>query len=307
MGFYQPAQIVQDARNHAVTVLPVDVNYSEGDNSLEQKDDQSFAVRLGFRQVKGLREDDMAVLVAMRNDGYSHIDRLRAAGVPEAALERLADADAFRSIGADRRLALWEVSALADHPRGLFEGQLSETVLENEVALPPMTRGEHVVQDYISTGLSLKDHPIGLVRAQLSRLRNVRVSGLSKYKDGDQVCLAGLITVRQRPGTAKGVLFMTLEDETGSANLVVWQQLFDKYRKEIVQSKLLMVGGKLQIANGVTHLVVRHCFNLTALLRSLTETELPQTLARGDETTKPYDYDGRSAPEGAFHKGRNFH
>ncbi|QKJ33272.1 hypothetical protein HQ865_24950 [Mucilaginibacter mali] len=124
--------------------------------------------------------------------------------------------------------------------------------------------------------------------------------------------MAGLITVRQRPGTAKGVLFMTLEDETGSANLVVWQALFDKYRKEIVQSKLLMVFGKLQIANGVTHLVVRQCFNLSVLLRSLTETDLPQTLARGDETTQPVNYDGRStAPavsaEGAFHKGRNFH
>jgi error-prone DNA polymerase len=308
MGFYQPAQIVQDARNHHVQVLPVDVNYSEWDNTLETKN-QYYAVRLGFRQIKGLKEADMELLVAMRNDGYQHIDQLRAAGVSEAALERLADADAFRALGTDRRLALWEVSALADRPIGLFDGQLSETVLESAVELPPMTRGEHVVQDYISTGLSLKDHPVGLVRLQLTRLRNVRVSDLAKYKDGDFVRLAGLITVRQRPGTAKGVLFMTLEDETGSANLVVWQALFDKYRKEIVQSRLLMVSGKLQIANGVTHLVVRQCFNLTALLRSLTETDLPQALARGDETTQPVNYDGRSTPpaEGAFHKGRNFH
>jgi error-prone DNA polymerase len=312
MGFYQPAQIVQDAQNHQVKVLPVDVNYSEWDNTLEQKDGKYAAVRLGFRQVKGLREDDMTTLVAMRDNGYLYIDQLRAAGVPESALERLADADAFRSLGADRRMALWEVSALADRPIGLFDGQVSETILESAVELPPMTRGEHVVQDYISTGLSLKDHPIGLVRGQLTRMRNVRVSDLRHKKDGDKVRLAGLITVRQRPGTAKGVLFMTLEDETGSANLVVWQQLFDKYRKEIVQSKLLMVEGKLQVAEGVIHLVVRRCFNLTPLLHSLTETDLPQTLARGDETTKPVNYDGRStAPavsaEGAFHKGRNFH
>lgn len=261
-------------------------------------------------------------IVALRNElfgkvdperGYRHIDQLRAGGVSEAALEKLADADAFRSLGADRRMALWEVSALADRPVGLFDGQVSETVLEAAVELPPMTRGEHVVQDYISTGLSLKDHPIGLVRPQLTRLRNVRVSDLANKKDGDMVRLAGLITVRQRPGTAKGVLFMTLEDETGSANLVVWQSLFDKYRKEIVQSKLLMVAGKLQIANGVTHLVVQRCFNLTPLLQSLTDANaLPQTLARGDETTKPVNYDGRSTPpavsaEGAFHKGRNFH
>jgi error-prone DNA polymerase len=311
MGFYQPAQIVRDAREHGVQVLPVDVNESEWDNTLETKNHRYYAVRLGFRQVKGLQEADMELLVAMRNGGYRHIDQLRAAGVPEAALEKLADADAFRSLGADRRMALWEISALADRPIGLFDGQLSETVLELPVELPPMTRGEHVVQDYISTGLSLKDHPIGLVRPQLTRMRNVRVSELLHKKDGDLVCIAGLITVRQRPGTAKGVLFMTLEDETGSANLVVWQKLFDKYRKEIVQSRLLMVAGKLQIANGVTHLVVYRCFNLTALLRSLTETDLPQTLARGDETTKPVNYDGRSVPavptEGAFHKGRNFH
>jgi error-prone DNA polymerase len=122
-------------------------------------------------------------------------------------------------------MALWEVSALADRPIGLFEGQLSETVLQSVVELPPMTRGEHVVQDYISTGLSLKDHPIGLVRPQLTRMRNVRVSELLYKKDGNIVRIVGLITVQQRPGTAKGALFMTLEDETGSANLVVWQKL----------------------------------------------------------------------------------
>ena len=315
MGFYQPAQIVRDARDHGVKVLPVDVNESEWDNTLQQKDGKYYAVRLGFRQVKGLKEEDMILLTVMRTGGYRHIDQLRAAGIPESALEKLADADAFRSLGADRRMALWEISALADRPIGLFDGQLSETVLELPVELPSMTAGEHVVQDYISTGLSLKDHPVGLVRPQLSKLYNVRVSELAQMKDGDVTRIAGLITVRQRPGTAKGVLFMTLEDETGSANLVVWQSLFDHYRKEIVQSRLLMVTGKLQIANGVTHLVVYRCFNLTALLRSLTETPgdmLPQTLARGDETSKPVNYDGRStvpalSTEGAFHKGRNFH
>jgi error-prone DNA polymerase len=186
-------------------------------------------------------------------------------------------------------------------------------VLEDRVPLPLMTLGEHVVQDYISTGLSLKAHPVQLIRSQLSRLRNLKVSDLTRYKDGDPVRLAGLITVRQRPGTAKGVLFMTMEDETGSANLVVWEKFFDRYRKEIVQSKLLMVVGKLQIGDGgVIHVVVRQCFNLSVLLRDLTERDMPQTLARGDETTKPVNYDGRSTPpaesaEDAFDKGRNFH
>jgi error-prone DNA polymerase len=295
-----------------VNILPVDVNFSEWDNTLENKGGKYLSVRLGFRQVKGLREEDMLLLVAMRNEGYRNVDQLRTVGVPEAALEKLADADAFRSLGADRRMALWEVSALADHPIGLFDGQLSETSLEIEVTLPHMTRGEHVVQDYISTGLSLKDHPVGLVRPALTRMRNTRVCDLAKFKDGDYVALAGLITVRQRPGTAKGVLFMTMEDETGSANLVVWEKLFNRYRKEIVQSKLLMATGKLQVAEGVTHLVVHRCFNLSVLLQTLTTAgndTLPQTLARGDETTKPYDYDGRSTVpvEDAFHKGRNFH
>lgn len=309
MGFYQPAQIVQDAKNHGVNVLPVDVNYSEWDNILESKGGKYLSVRLGFRQIRGLKEIDMQQLVAMRDQPYRHIDQLRAGGVPEAALEKLADADAFRSLGADRRMALWEVSALADRPIGLFDGQLSETALEIEVALPPMSRGEHVVQDYISTGLSLKDHPVGLVRPMLTRLRNIRVADIQNQKDGDEVRIAGLITVRQRPGTAKGVLFMTLEDETGSANLVVWEKLFDRYRKEIVQSKLLMVSGQLQVAEGVTHVVVRRCFNMSSLLATLTASDMPQTLARGDETTKPYDYDGRSTvpAEDAFHKGRNFH
>ncbi|TSJ41015.1 DNA polymerase III subunit alpha [Mucilaginibacter corticis] len=310
MGFYQPAQLVQDAQKHGVKVLPVDVNHSQWDNSLEKKGGKYFAVRLGFRQVDGLRETDMLTLVTMRDPGYLHIDQLRTAGVPEAALEKLADADAFRSLGADRRMALWEIAALADRPAGLFEGQVSETVLEEQVPLPAMSLGEHVVEDYIATGLSLKAHPVDLLRPELSRLRNVKVSDLAHYKDGDHVRLAGLITVRQRPGTAKGVLFMTLEDETGSANLVVWQQLFDKYRKEIVQSKLLMAAGKVQIGDGgVIHVIVRQCFNLSALLRTLTERDMPQTLARGDETTQPVNYDGRSASpaETAIHKGRNFH
>jgi error-prone DNA polymerase len=248
MGFYQPAQIVQDAINHKIKVLPVDVNYSEWDNVLEAKDSKYHTVRLGYRQVKGLREDDMQILNAMRKKGYQHIDELRAVGVPEAALEKLADADAFRSLGADRRRALWEIAALKDLPIGLFNGQLSESVKEFQVNLPKMSEGEHVLQDYTVTGLSLKNHPVGLIRQKLTSLNNVKVSDLANRSDGDLVRLAGLITVRQRPGTAKGVMFMTMEDETGSANLVVWEKLFDTYRKEIIQSRLLMVSCKKRTA-----------------------------------------------------------
>ena len=305
MGFYQPAQIVRDARDHQVTVLPVDVNHSFWDNTLETKEGSYYTVRLGFRQVKGLREEDMALLIAARTKPYTHVDQLRGAGVPEAAMEKLTDADAFLSLGSDRREALWQVSALADRPVALFEGQPSESVKEIQIQLPLMTEGEHVVQDYASTGLSLKNHPVALVREKLDLLRNTPIADLKKMKDGDAVKVSGLITVRQRPGTAKGILFMTLEDETGAANIVVWEKMFDKYRKEIIQSRLFMVDGKLQIEGEVIHVVAKACFNLNGLLRGLTivdEDTLPLlTLARADETTAPVP-DSRSV----FHKGRNF-
>jgi error-prone DNA polymerase len=305
MGFYQPAQIVRDAQDHRVKVVPVDVNHSFWDNTLEAKEGTYHTVRLGFRQIKGLRPEDMQLLIDGRVTGYSHVDQLRAKGVPEAALEKLADADAFRSIGSDRRKALWEVSALGDRPVALFEGTPSESVKEVQIQLPLMTEGEHVVQDYSSTGLSLKNHPVSLLREKLTLLHNTKIAGLKTMKDGEPVKVTGLITVRQRPGTAKGVLFMTLEDETGAANIVVWESLFDKYRKEIIQSRLIMVEGKLQIEGEVIHVVAKRCYNLNSLLRGLTisnEDNLPLlTLARADETTSPVP-DSREV----FYKGRNF-
>lgn len=315
MGFYQPAQIVRDARNHQVKVLPVDVNYSFWDNALEEKDDNYFTVRLGLRQVKGLREEDIQLLIDNRNSFYNHVDQLRSVGVSEAALEKLTDADAFRSLGSDRRKALWEVSALGDLPVALFEGQQSESVKEVQIQLPLMTEGEHVVQDYAAIGLSLKNHPVGLVREKLELLRITKIADLKNMKDGDLVRVSGLITVRQRPGTAKGVLFMTLEDETGEANIVVWEALFDKYRKEIIQSRLFMVDGKLQIEGEVIHVVAKRCFNLNNLLRGLTMANydnLPLlTLARADETTAPSGGSNKGEQQAAkqkevFYKGRNF-
>jgi error-prone DNA polymerase len=309
MGFYQPAQIVIDARDHGVKVLEVDVNHSFWDNTLEEKDDAYYCVRLGFRQVKGLREEDMAELIAGRVTPYTRVDQIP---VQLAALEKLADADAFRSVGLDRRQALWQVSALADKPVALFEGKPEP---EAQVRLPLMTAAEHVVQDYASTGLSLKKHPVALVREKLELMRVVPIANMKKLKDGDAVRVAGLITVRQRPGTAKGVLFMTLEDESGNANLVVWEKLFNTYRKEIIQSRLLLAEGKVQIEGEVIHLVVRRCFNLSGLLSKLTVTDhadLPVlSLARGDETTKPVSNE-RNTPvdtkpkKEVFYKGRNF-
>ncbi|MFD0766023.1 error-prone DNA polymerase [Mucilaginibacter lutimaris] len=314
MGFYQPAQIVRDAIDHNVKVLPVDVNYSFWDNILEEKNGEYYIVRLGFRQIKGLREDDMQLLIAARQASYTHVNQLCTAGISAAALEILADADAFRSLGLDRRKALWEVTALGDRPMALFEDTPSESVKEVQIQLPLMTEGEHVVQDYSSTGLSLKNHPVALVREKLALLHNTKIADLKEMKDGDPVRVTGLITVRQRPGTAKGVLFMTLEDETGAANIVVWQNLFDEYRKEIIQSRLFMVQGKLQIEGEVIHVVANKCFNLNSLLRGLTqiiEDKLPYLMARADETTKPHHGGNKGEQqagkqEKVFYKGRNF-
>ncbi len=300
MGFYQPAQIVSDARKHGVEVRPVDINYSMWQNTLEEKAGSYYALRLGFRQVDGLREDDITILTNNRFNAYKSIPQLMEAGVPLTALEKLADADAFRSIGFDRRQALWEISALHDRPIALFTGQPSESAIETQIALPLMTKSEHVVEDYAATSLSLKAHPVSFVREKLRMLHVLSSAELADVKDGEKVKVAGLILVRQRPGTAKGICFITIEDETGCANLVVWESLFDKYRKEILQARLLMVEGKLQREGDVIHVITQRCFNLSPLLRTLTANQtddLPLlTLAHSDETTKPIAYDIRQQP-----------
>ena len=267
MGFYQPAQIVIDTRKRGVEVRPADINYSQWDNCLEEQAGRHRAVRLGFRQIKGLGENDMLVLLSGRKTAYRNINQLVDAGVPQPALERLADADAFRSIGLDRRQALWEISALHDHPSGVFTGTPSESTRERLTTLPPMTTGEHVIRDYASTALSLKAHPVSFARWKLNQLQVTPTSGLSAMKNGMFVRVCGLITVRQHPSTAKGVLFITIEDETGFANLVVWEKTFEKYRKEILQSRLLLVAGKLQIEGEVIHVVVRSCHNMNGIMR----------------------------------------
>lgn len=276
MGFYMPAQIIIDTRKRGVEVRPVDVNYSQWDYTLEEHAGRYRSVRLGFRQVKGLREEDMQTLLSGRKAPYKNIGNLFDAGVPPSALERLADADAFRSLGLDRRQALWEVSALKDHPTGIFTGTPSESTNEGFTELPLMTPGEHVVQDYASTSLSLKAHPISFVRWKLDQLGVTPTGKLSAMKDGWFVKVCGLITVRQHPGTAKGVLFITIEDETGFANLVVWATTFEKYRKEILQSRLLMVTGKLQIEGEVIHVVVHSCYNMNRIMSLNTGSVQPE-------------------------------
>jgi len=305
MGFYQPAQIVIDAQKHGVEVRPADINLSQWDNLLEGKTGKYYVIRLGFRQIGGMREDDISALLNSRENGYASVTVLRDAGVAQAALEKLADADAFRSIGLDRRQALWEVSALADRPVALFEGQPSESVTETQIELPLMTAGEHVVQDYASMSLSLKAHPVSFVREQLRLLHILSAREIGEAKNGDFVKVAGLVLVRQRPQTASGICFMTIEDETGTTNLVVFQSLFDQFRKEILQSKLIMVEGILQKEGEVIHVVLRRCSNFNKLLGSITVAKADDppvlTLSRADEKSAP-----AIAQKEVYHKGRNF-
>jgi error-prone DNA polymerase len=314
MGFYQPAQIVIDARKHGVDVRPVDINYSTWDNLLEERSGKYFALRLGFRQVKGLREDDIKILLAGRTEPYASINQLRDAGVPEAALEKLADADAFRSIGLDRRQALWEATT-KDKPVALFAGQVAEDAKGENIALPGMSISEHVVHDYAATALSLKAHPVSFVREKLEQLHILSTKDLATANDGDFIKVAGLVLVRQRPGTAGGICFMTIEDETGVANLVIFQTLFEKFRKPILQSRLIMVMGKLQKEGEVIHVIVRSCHDFSKLLRTLTvnnNENLPVlTLARPDEKSLPPGINKRSqvrenAQENIFPGARNF-
>jgi error-prone DNA polymerase len=289
MGFYQPAQIVIDARKHGVEVRQADINYSNWDNHLEERSGKYFVMRLGFRNIKGLRQEDANVLTSARKESFKSIYELRQFDLPEAALERLADADAFRSIGLDRRQALWEVSTKI-RPAAIFSGHAPREFVEEKVDLPAMSLPEHVAHDYVTTSLSLKSHPVSFARAQLDSLRVVPAANLGRGKNGDIVRAAGLILVRQRPGTASGICFVTIEDETGCANLVVFKQLFDKYRKEILQSSLLMVEGKLQIEGEVIHVIVQRCFNLTKLLRKLVtvkEDSPLATMSRADERGAP--------------------
>ncbi|MFY9309163.1 MAG: error-prone DNA polymerase [Bacteroidia bacterium] len=306
MGFYQPAQLVSDAQKHGVIARPIDINHSSWDNTLEAKEGEYHTLRLGFRQVKGLREEDMQILMAARDSSFTRIAQLVDAGVPLSALEKLADADAFRSIGLDRRRALWEISALNDHATGLFAGQVPHTNSEKTIQLPQMNLFEHVIEDYKSVTLSLKAHPVSFVRDKLSAMKVTANSNLSRKTDGATVRVAGLVLVRQRPGTASGICFITIEDETGTSNLVVFQHLFQQFRKEIVHSRLLMVEGKVQKEGEVIHIVVKRCFDLSGLLAPIgnTEARASEDQSINQQSTAPGM--AKMVKSEIFHGGRNF-
>ena len=309
MGFYAPAQIVRDAQEHGVEVRPIDVNHSAWDCTLEpgtpararlharhagMADDlyADHALRLGFRQISGFSEDDGLAIERCRGAGFDSVrDLWLRSRLKPSVLERLAAADAFRSLGLDRRQALWAVRALrraGDKDDLPLFAHFAAPALEPDVALPPMRLGEQVVEDYRRLHLSLKAHPVSFLRRELERRGILRHEKLAVTKSGRRVTVAGLVLVRQRPGSANGVIFMTLEDETAVANTIVWPQVFETFRPIVLGARLVSVTGKLQNEFGVIHVIAERLDDLTPLLKRLAEaTGCVEALAHGDAAGTP--------------------
>jgi error-prone DNA polymerase len=295
MGFYAPAQIVRDARDHGVEIRPVCANASRWDCTLEPAGDEGrFAVRLGMRMVRGLSNIHGAAIVAARAaiPFLSVEDIWHRAGVPAVALTQLAEADGFRPCFClARREALWAIKALRDEPLPLFAaaaaraGGIIPEMNEPPVALRPMTAGGEVVEDYRHVSLSLRRHPVWFLRQDLQRRRIVTCAEAMEARDGRWLEAAGVVLVRQRPGSAKGVMFITLEDETGIANLVVWPQVFEKNRRTILSAGMIGVRGRVQREGEVVHLVTQRLSDLSGELASVGERDgaFPLPHGRGDE------------------------
>jgi len=285
MGFYAPAQLVRDARDHGIEVRPVSVNESDWDCTLEPRSDGALALRLGFRQIKGMREEDARWIVAARGNGYPDVESLwRRAGVAPDALERLAEADAFAALRLTRRDALWAANALrAPAPLPLF-GTDGEGAEEPAVILPQMTTGEEVIEDYLALRLSLRAHPMELLRPRLPEsLPHDRLAQAT-----GRLTVTGLVITRQRPGTASGVIFLTLEDETGVSNVVIWKKVYAAFRKAVIAGRLVRVTGRIEREGPVVHLIAERIEDLSHLLATLGRPVVIEANdGRADETRRP--------------------
>jgi error-prone DNA polymerase len=312
MGFYAPSQIVRDASEHGVEIRPVDINFSEWDNRLEagtraaarlhprhadmQGDIESHgAIRLGFRQITGLREIDAIRLVEIRGAGFDSLrDLWLRTGLTPDVLEALADADSFQSIGLSRRDALWLTRGLrraGDKEDLPLFAKPGGPPLEPDSALPPMPLGEQVVEDYRHLRLSLRAHPVFFLRGHL-QAQGIRPNAdLALRATGERLSVAGLVIVRQRPGSAKGVIFMTLEDETAVANIVVWPKTFELFRAAVLGARLIVVHGRIQNDANVVHLVADRIEDQSAALSLLAnEATRLDSLLNADEIKRPvYD------------------
>ncbi len=316
MGFYAPSQIVRDAQEHGVEVRDVDINVSDWDCTLEPGPTaaqrlhsrhasmkaavaSTYAVRLGFRQINGFSQDHGETIAAVRGAGFDSVrDLWLRTKLPPSVLERLAAADAFRSLGLDRREALWAIRALrrsGDKDDLPLFARAATAELEPDANLPAMPPGQQVVEDYRHLRLSLKAHPVSFLRADFAARGILRHEQLAQVPSGRRVTVGGLVLVRQRPGTAKGVIFATLEDETGIANVIIWSRTFEAFRPIVLGARLIGVTGPLQNASGVIHVVAEQIEDLTPLLRRLSEDAV-----RIDATVRP-DEVKRPAPDRRRH------
>jgi error-prone DNA polymerase len=330
MGFYAPAQIVGDARKNGVKVREIDVSFSHAQNTLEEKSGEYHALRLGFRQIDGFKwadpdeeflrqkggkpkaEDwaERIIAARTRHPFTSLEDFARDTALPKRALILLADADAFRSIGLDRRAALWAVRRLPDDvPLPLFEiAAAREQPDEQAQPLPDMPLPEQVVADYQTIRLSLKGHPMEFLRPMFTREGIIACDGVRHDRDRRHVRCAGVVLVRQRPGSAKGVVFMTLEDETGIANIVVWPKVMERFRKEVMGARLILVEGYIQSSpEQVTHLVAQRLFDRSHDLMNLANDAFHRKHAMpvGPALIEPLHDDRRQHPDNPAQKIRH--
>lgn len=288
MGFYAPSQIVQDAQRHGVNIRPVDVNFSNWDNDL-----QAGEMQMGFRQIEGLAENAIAKLITARQNygKFESVEMLqRCSGISPAVIERLAVADTFRSVGLSRRQALWDARSLLAAPElPLFEYAAAPSIGSENVQtnLPAMPMSDEVVADYQTLRLSLKAHPMVFMRAAYGDAGFTRAADLRSKKYSGNIKIAGLVLIRQRPGSAKGVCFITLEDETGVANLVIWPDVMERFRQIVMTARLLEVRGRVEYDDEVVHIIVTHLEDGTGKLALLSDETLRSDLARADHVSSP--------------------
>ncbi|KQN73591.1 error-prone DNA polymerase [Devosia sp. Leaf64] len=343
MGFYAPAQIVRDAQDHGVDVRPVDVNLSDLEMVMERSNQSgvslsprhaemrddiwgNMGIRLGLNLIDGLRRDHSNLIVARRRNGYDSIrDLWFRTGLSPKVLETLAAADAFQSLGLSRRDALWAIRGLigthgADTLPLFKAGEAAPNMRDEESHLPPMPPGEEVIHDYRALSLSLKAHPMTFLRDGLARRNVVTADELRTLPPGRMVTVAGLVLVRQRPGTASGVIFATLEDETGVANVIVWPKTFETNRRVVLGARVMAVRGQLQREGLVIHVIAKDFIDLTPQMAKMANgVEIGETvLARADEgasggpkgrNREQEEYQKRVSQRlfDALPAGRNFH
>ena len=343
MGFYAPSQIIRDAQDHGVDIRPVDVNLSDLEMVMERSNQSgvtlsprhaemeediwgNMAVRLGFNLVNGLRTDHANLIIAKRKGGYDSVrDLWFRTGLSPKVLEVLASADAFQSLGLSRRDALWAISGLigehgADTLPLFMAGDPAQMARDEEGHLPPMLMGEEVIHDYRALSISLKAHPMSFLREDLTSRRIVTSDELRTLPPGRTVTVAGLVLVRQRPGTASGVIFATLEDETGVANVIVWPKTFEANRKVVLGARVMAVRGQLQREGIVIHVIAKEFIDLTPqMARMANGVQIGESvIARADEQ-KSGGPKGRNREQDQYNQalalkkadalpsGRNFH